>query len=104
MDPASWNDIVVNKPKNELVMVAFHAPWCTPCRRLQPELRRLTNITGPIDHVTLARLDCEKYNYICQQQHVNSYPTLRIYPFQSEGKKYIYLYLSNKVNRKSDPI
>lgn len=32
-------------------------------------------------------VDCQKYRSFCQEQGVNSYPTIRLYPHYSQGSR-----------------
>lgn len=32
-------------------------------------------------------VDCQKYRSFCQEQGVNSYPTIRLYPHNSQGAR-----------------
>ncbi|XP_049766880.1 dnaJ homolog subfamily C member 10-like [Schistocerca cancellata] len=57
--------------------VDFFAPWCPPCLRLLPELRKASGTLG--GSVTFATLDCSQHAAFCRQQSVRSYPTTVLY-------------------------
>lgn len=59
------------------VLVDFFAPWCPPCLRLLPELRRASQQMGSV--VSVGTVDCTVHVMLCRQMGVNSYPTTRLY-------------------------
>ena len=44
------------------------------------------------DEAGVGSIDCQKYRWFCQEQGVNSYPTIRLYPHNSQGG-YHYVYV-----------
>ena len=39
------------------------------------------------DEAGVGSVDCQKYRSFCQEQGVNSYPTIRLYPHNSQGAR-----------------
>ena len=58
-------------------------------RRL--ELKRWNNVLfisqQMQDEAGVGSVDCQKYRSFCQEQGVNSYPTIRLYPHNSQGAR-----------------
>lgn len=45
------------------------------------------------DEAGVGSIDCQKYRWFCQEQGVNSYPTIRLYPHNSQGGyRYVYVH------------
>ena len=74
---------------HKVLLVAFHAPWCSHCQRLAPiyehaadlvrsELRRGKRARLA---AALATVDCtvDSNKDLCKEQHVQAFPTLRVY-------------------------
>lgn len=58
---------------NSVWFVDFYAPWCPPCLRLLPELRKASQTFDPV--VRFGTVDCTIHKALCQQHNVQSYPT-----------------------------
>ena len=74
---------------HKVLLVAFHAPWCSHCQRLAPiyehaadlvrsELRRGKRARLA---AALATVDCtvDSNKDLCKEQHVQAFPTIRVY-------------------------
>ncbi|KAJ8922000.1 hypothetical protein NQ315_008638 [Exocentrus adspersus] len=59
-------------------LVDWYAPWCPPCRKLTPELRKASLEFAP-EKVQFGTIDCTLHRNLCAQQGVNSYPTIMLY-------------------------
>lgn len=83
-------------------LVDFFMPWCFPCQQLSGEWRTLAKVKslGFIPHANcfvqflkgianVAQVDCTVQTYLCQRQGVHSYPTIRIYPPNTDGKAHV---------------
>ncbi|MBX6350971.1 MAG: thioredoxin family protein [Clostridia bacterium] len=58
------------------VVVAFHAPWCTDCRRIEPTLKAL-----PERHpnLTFADVDTEEAMEVAARFDIRGIPTLLVF-------------------------
>jgi len=58
------------------LLVEFYAPWCVHCQHLAPSIRRLALLLH--DEVAIGAVNCEASPTVCQQEQVQSYPSLRL--------------------------
>uniref|UniRef100_A0A8C5MFF0 DnaJ homolog subfamily C member 10 n=1 Tax=Leptobrachium leishanense TaxID=445787 RepID=A0A8C5MFF0_9ANUR len=73
----TFKELVKLRKKDEIWVVDFYAPWCGPCQALMPEWKRMARqISGMIN---VGSVDCQKYSYLCNQEHVQAYPEIRLY-------------------------
>jgi thioredoxin 1 len=68
--------------KYPLSAVDFRAPWCSPCKIMNPRMRRLSKIYQ--GKVAFGRLDTQQYKDSAQKYKIMSIPSLA---FFSHGKK-----------------
>jgi DnaJ family protein C protein 10 len=78
--PETFDALVRHKSPQEIWLVDFYAPWCGPCQQLSPEWRRLAKMVKDMVDVKVAQVDCQAHRTLCQQENVQSYPTIRLYP------------------------
>ncbi|XP_029214585.2 dnaJ homolog subfamily C member 10-like [Acropora millepora] len=91
MTPETFQSLVAQRNVGETWLVDFYAPWCGPCNELAPEWNKLAKQMK--DEAGVGSIDCQKYRWFCQEQGVNSYPTIRLYPHNSQGG---YRYVSHR--------
>lgn len=67
-----------------VVIVIFKTNWCSYCRRLRPEITKLSNIL--MDKVIIANVDCDTSSNLIQKNNkflhgykVQYFPTIIIY-------------------------
>ena len=69
LDTATFDEAVRGGP----VLVDFWAPWCRPCRAIEPILEQLT------DRVAVARLNIDEHPEIASRYEVLSIPTVMLF-------------------------
>jgi thioredoxin 1 len=60
-----------------LSLVDFWAPWCAPCRALEPVVEQLAKEYG--DRLTVAKLNVDDNPRTAAALHVHSIPTLLLF-------------------------
>ena len=58
-------------------ILEFGAVWCSPCKRLEPELEKLKETWG--DKVRLGKLDVDESTDVTMQFSVMSVPTVMLF-------------------------
>jgi thioredoxin 1 len=69
LDGATFDRAIGGKP----VVVDFWAPWCRPCKALEPILEQLE------DRVDVARLNIDEYAEIAGRYEILSIPTVMLF-------------------------
>jgi thioredoxin 1 len=69
LDEATFDRAIGGEP----VIVDFWAPWCRPCKALEPILEQLT------DRVPVARLNIDEYPEIAGRYEILSIPTVMLF-------------------------
>lgn len=64
--------------------IKFYAPWCGHCQRLAPAWESLAKSFEHDRSVKIGKLDCTRYQDICNEYEVKGYPTLL---WIEDGKK-----------------
>lgn len=65
---------------NQWSFIDFYAPWCIHCVRLAPTWEAFAKTVHDKDiHVKVYKVDCTKDEFLCRQQQIMGYPTLRVY-------------------------
>lgn len=64
------------------VLVDFYAPWCGPCKKMEPYLKEIESKYG--DAVKVLRINVDENVYLSNQLKVKAIPLLHIY---QDGKK-----------------
>lgn len=64
------------------VLVDFYAPWCGPCKKMEPYLKEIEANYG--DQVKVLRINVDENENLSNELHVESIPFLQMY---QDGKK-----------------
>lgn len=56
----------------QMWLVDFFAPWCPPCQKLLPEVRKASRALANDPHVRVATVDCTVQMQVCQRAQVES--------------------------------
>ncbi|XP_061364965.1 protein disulfide-isomerase 5-4-like [Gastrolobium bilobum] len=68
-----------------ITVVNFYAPWCSWCQRLKPSWEKAAKIIKErydpeMDgRILLAKVDCTQEGDLCRRQHIQGYPSIRIF-------------------------
>ncbi|CEM25460.1 unnamed protein product [Vitrella brassicaformis CCMP3155] len=74
--------------KNKPYFVKFFAPWCSHCQKLAPIWDQLAEeVHRERLDFSVGEVDCDKYREICEDYHVEGYPTLIL---AVDGDRYVY--------------
>ncbi|KAG8274068.1 DnaJ sub C member 10 [Homalodisca vitripennis] len=92
---------VGRKPLDSVWLVDFFMPWCGPCQALGPQWRKLAKMVSDLPKVFVGEVNCQEELELCRQQGVRSYPTIRLYPFQSTGLSTVAMYSGYQRDAKS---
>jgi len=57
---------------NELVLLEFHAAWCSPCKAMAPVVERIVNEVGD---VKLVNVDVDDETELSTQYNIRSIPS-----------------------------
>lgn len=72
----AWQEQVLDRSQEALVVGYFTAPWCGPCRMLKPNLEKLeTENPG----LTVVRIDVDSNPELAKEHRIMSVPTLFFY-------------------------
>lgn len=63
--------------ENQVVLVDFHAVWCSPCKMQAPVLKEIAAEYG--ERVKVIKIDVDQNNSIAMRFQVQSVPTLIIF-------------------------
>lgn len=77
LDPGSFDEAVAGEP----LLVDFWAPWCKPCRAIEPILERLP--------LPVARVDIDAHPELAMRYEVLSIPTVSLFEHGEERGKVV---------------
>jgi thioredoxin len=69
LDPQTFGNAIAGEP----VLVDFWAPWCRPCRALEPVLEQLER------RVPVARLNIDEHPDVAGRYEILSIPTVMLF-------------------------
>ncbi|KAF4630338.1 hypothetical protein G7Y89_g7802 [Cudoniella acicularis] len=70
--------------KNEMVLVAFVAPWTDTCKSLEPEWITASKTS----ELPLLSIDCDSDPKFCEQFGINSYPSIKLFRGSEKINRY----------------
>jgi thioredoxin-like negative regulator of GroEL len=70
-------------PANKTVLVDIGAPWCPPCKKMNPIIDSL--VTSRQIQFELLKIDGGEQTDICKQLKVEAFPTFIIYKGRKES-------------------
>lgn len=60
-----------------LVLIDFNAPWCPPCKKMAPSIKKISNEMK--DKVTVVEINVDEHPELCKALHVTAPPMLKLY-------------------------
>ena len=80
------DDTVLGSTQQPSTLVMLSAPWCEPCKMLEPHLEQMQkklNLDGV--SILVGVLDAERYAHVADELSVSSFPSFVFYPNPSLG-------------------
>jgi len=84
------------------VLVDFWAPWCMPCRMLEPIIEKLAEENQ--DKLKVCRLNTDENQNIAAQYGIQGIPTLIVFKEGREIGRTVGVMSKEKLQEKLDPI
>jgi len=83
--PAKWTVDSFEELRNsgDWVLVDFFAPWCGPCKRMEPDLNRLADAYGP--DLKVVRIDIDQNPELARFLRVDAIPYIEVYRDGTKG-------------------
>lgn len=75
LSPADFQNIV---NEGSVWLIDWYAPWCPPCRKLMPEIRKVSQQFKP-EQIKFGTIDCTLHTQLCSEHGIGTYPTVAIY-------------------------
>ncbi|KAK4883034.1 hypothetical protein RN001_006353 [Aquatica leii] len=75
LSPADFYNIL---QEGSVWFIDWYAPWCPPCKKLLPEMRKASQHFEP-ENVQFGTIDCTLHSNLCSYEGIRAYPTTRFY-------------------------
>jgi len=70
---------------NKVLLIDFYAPWCIPCKEMEPSLNKLAKEYE--GKVTFSRIDLDKAKPLARELNIESIPVIAVYKNGKELKR-----------------
>uniref|UniRef100_A0A1B6D3Y5 DnaJ homolog subfamily C member 10 n=1 Tax=Clastoptera arizonana TaxID=38151 RepID=A0A1B6D3Y5_9HEMI len=70
---------------NTVWFIDFYSPWCPPCLRFLPELRKASRT---VDSVRFGTVDCTIHSQLCKEHNIQSYPTTMLFNRSEQAQRF----------------
>ena len=74
VNESNFNEKIITKSEEKLVIVDFWAPWCGPCKQLTPLLEKV--VSKGQDKLLLAKINIDENQQVAAQLKIQSIPTV----------------------------
>ncbi len=71
--------------ENKVLLIDFYAPWCIPCKEMEPSLNKLAKEYE--GKVTFSRIDLDKAKPLARELNIESIPVIAVYKNGKELKR-----------------
>ncbi|KAF5269548.1 hypothetical protein FQR65_LT17955 [Abscondita terminalis] len=75
LSPGDFYNII---KEGSVWFIDWYAPWCPPCKKLLPEIRKASQHFQP-ENVQFGTIDCTLHSSLCSYEGIRAYPTTRFY-------------------------
>ncbi|GAT76612.1 thioredoxin [Ehrlichia ruminantium] len=82
IEDSDFQSRVISCKEDILILVDFWAPWCGPCKSLEPQLEKLANQYA--DKIKIYKLSIDNNQDVAIQYGVSAVPTILMF---KNGKK-----------------
>lgn len=69
----------VENIENQLVLVDFWAPWCGPCKILEPVIEEIAKKYEKNNRVKIGKVNVDESGQMAEKYEVRSLPTIKLF-------------------------
>ena len=77
VNDANFEEKVIKKSREKLVIVDFWASWCVPCNMLAPSLEKVADSYG--EKVVLVKVNVDECPKTANEYGINAIPAVKIF-------------------------